>query len=305
VTEETHAKIGRLERLKTLIARDPGILRCPVCGAALRLARESAALRCARGHNYDLAKKGYANLLGRGGGAKGVYDRSFFESRRTVFGFGFYEEAARQIAALAKELLRPAEASAQSERTGARRVLDAGCGEGYYSFALSRDAPLRKACRFYGLDLSRDAIAMAAEYAADIVWIVGDLTRPPLADGAFDLVLNVLSPAGYGAFRRILAPDGIVVKVLPGPCYLRELRALRCAGARERENDGEAAAYGEKHLRVVERADIRYVCALRAEQKKALPAMTPLTAGKGIDPSALESLRGITIDLRIIAGRPR
>ncbi|MDR2355444.1 MAG: methyltransferase domain-containing protein [Clostridiales Family XIII bacterium] len=297
------AKIGKLERLKTLLARDPGTLACPDCGAALLLARESSALRCARGHCYDLARKGYANLLGRGGGARGVYGPALFASRRAVFGFGFYEEAARRLAALAGELLRPGEAARRGGAARPFRALDAGCGEGYYAFALSRDASL-SACRFYGLDLSKDAVAAAAGYAADIAWIVGDLARPPFRDGAFDLVLNVLSPAGYAAFRRILAPDGVLIKVLPGRDYLQELRALCGYQDRERGGGGEAAAHCERHMRVTERARIRYVCAPQAEQKKALPAMTPLTAGKHIDPAALETLRRITIDLEIIAGRP-
>ncbi|MDR2296078.1 MAG: methyltransferase domain-containing protein [Clostridiales Family XIII bacterium] len=298
------AKIGKLERLKNLIACDPGILACPICGAALSLARASATLRCARGHCHDLARKGYANLLNRSGGAKGVYGPALFESRRAVFGFGFYEEAARRIAALARALLRPSEAAGRSGEDGLFRVLDAGCGEGYHSFALSRDAALRSLCRFYGLDISRDAVAAATGYAAEVVWIVGDLARPPFRDGAFDLVLNVLSPASYGAFRRILAPDGVLIKVLPGRDYLRELRALRDGREREDGDDGEAAAHCERHMRVALRTNVRYVCAPRAEQKKALPAMTPLTAGKHIDSSALEALRVITIDLEIIAGRP-
>ncbi|MDR2771395.1 MAG: methyltransferase domain-containing protein [Clostridiales Family XIII bacterium] len=294
-------KIGKAERLKALLARDPGVLSCPVCGGALLFARETSALRCARGHSYDLAKKGYANLQGRGGDAKSVYSRALFESRRAVFGFGFYEEAARAITGIAKKHLRPSEAPIRSESAGAHRVLDAGCGEGYYAFMLSRDAQLRDACRFYGLDLSRDAVAMATDYDADIAWIVADLAKPPFRDGAFDLILNALSPAGYGAFRRILAPNGVLIKVLPGRDYLRELRAL--LGERGR-GESEAAAHCAKHMRIAERANIRYRCALQAEQKKALPAMTPLTAGKNLDPSALDSLHCLTIDLEIVAGRP-
>ena len=37
------------------------VLICPVCGAALGEA--SGALRCERGHSFDLAREGYVNLL--------------------------------------------------------------------------------------------------------------------------------------------------------------------------------------------------------------------------------------------------
>jgi 23S rRNA (guanine745-N1)-methyltransferase len=294
---------SKLERLKTLLLRDPGVLACPVCGAGLFLAGEASALRCAAGHSYDLAKKGYANLLDRGGTEKGVYGRTFFESRRSAFGFGLCEEAAQRIAALAKEHLRLPEAAGRSERAGRIRVFDAGCGEGYYAYALSRDALLRGACLFYGLDLSRDAVAMAADYDADAVWVVGDLAKPPFRDGVFDLVLNVLSPANYGAFRRVLTQGGIVVKIMPGRDHLLELRALRDDPDCGRDG-GETLAHSEKHLRATARARIRYVRALRAEQKQVLPAMTPLTAGKAFAPSALEALERVTIHLEAVVGRP-
>jgi 23S rRNA (guanine745-N1)-methyltransferase len=307
------SKIGKRERLASLLERDPGVLVCPVCGETLGFLRADFALRCARGHSFDLAKKGCANLLVRGGGAKGIYDAALFESRRAAFGFGIYEEAARRIAALAGELLCPA-AAARRGGDGTLRVLDAGCGEGYYAFALSRDEGLRSACRFYGLDLSRDAAALAAGYEADVAWIVGDLAKPPFRDGAFDLILNVLSPANYGAFRRVLAPDGVIIKVMPGRDYLRELREL--IGAREAGGEtgadkngrgadkGGALALSERHMRVAAHVNIRYVRKLRAEEKKALPAMTPLTAGRTFDPCALDSLQCVTIDLEIVAGRP-
>jgi 23S rRNA (guanine745-N1)-methyltransferase len=295
--------MSKLERLKTLLLRDPGALACPVCGAGLFLAGGAPVLRCAAGHSHDLARKGYVNLLGRGGTEKGVYGRTFFESRRNAFGFGLYEEAARQIASLAKEHLRLHEAAERGERAGKIRVLDAGCGEGYYAFSLSRDAALRDACLFYGLDLSRDAVALATAYDADAVWVVGDLARPPFRDGVFDLVLNVLSPANYDAFRRVLVPGGVVVKVMPGPDHLRELRALRGDPDCDRDN-GETVKHSEKHLRTTARAIIRYTNALRAEQKRTLPAMTPLTAGKTFAPSALDALESLTIHLEVVAGRP-
>jgi 23S rRNA (guanine745-N1)-methyltransferase len=301
----TPGKTSKLARLKTLLLRDPGTLVCPVCGAGLRLAGEAPVLRCAAGHSHDLAKKGYVNLLGRGGAEKGVYGPALFESRRNAFDSGLYEEAARQIAAIAKENLPLSERFGRRGGAEAIRVLDAGCGEGYYSFALSRDAGLRDACLFYGLDLSRTAVAMATGYEADIAWIVGDLARPPFRDGAFDLVLDVLSPANYGAFRRILAQSGVLVKVVPGRDYLRELRAL-ARGENDYDN-GETLAHVENRMRVAARASVRYVRALhtlRAEQKKSLPAMTPLTAGRRIEPSALDALDRITIHLEVLVGRP-
>jgi len=63
---------------------------------------------------------------------------------------------------------------------------------------------------------------------------VGDLRRLPFADGTFSAVLDVMTPANYDEFRRVLSPDGMLVKVYPGQDYLREIRAARgmsCASA--------------------------------------------------------------------------
>ena len=37
------------------------LLRCPVCACSLHA--EGRTLRCERGHSFDIAKEGYANLL--------------------------------------------------------------------------------------------------------------------------------------------------------------------------------------------------------------------------------------------------
>ena len=39
-----------------------GLLACPLCRSTLGVT--DLALSCAQGHSYDLARKGYANLLG-------------------------------------------------------------------------------------------------------------------------------------------------------------------------------------------------------------------------------------------------
>jgi 23S rRNA (guanine745-N1)-methyltransferase len=221
-----------------------------------------------------------------------------------VFGFGHYEEAARQIAELAGRRLNLSEDAKRNEKARPFRILDAGCGEGYYSFMLSRDALLAPVCRFYGLDLSRDAIAMATGYEADVVWVVGDLARPPFRDSVFDIVLDVLTPANYSAFKRVLTPDGVLIKVVPGREYLKELRALRGGGGDDYAGN-ETLAHSERHIEAAERMSIRYTREIGAEQKKELPAMTPLTAGRTFSPRELDCLNRITIHLEIIAGRPR
>ena len=46
----------------------------------------------------------------------------------------------------------------------------------------------------------------------------------PFQDEQFDVILNILSPANYAEFTRLLKPGGLFVKVVPESGYLKELR---------------------------------------------------------------------------------
>ena len=90
-----------------------------------------------------------------------------------------------------------------------------------------------------GIDLSKEGIRVAAKEHRDIIWCVADLTKLPLQNQQFDLVLNILSPANYGEFKRVLKEHGILVKLLPTADYLIELRELLFKGTDKElyEND--------------------------------------------------------------------
>ena len=183
-----------------------GALACPACGKPLERAGEDYA--CAAGHRINVHRKGCLNVLSSK--VETVYDAALFEARRRVFAAGCYDGVARAIDELLPE--------------GPHRLLDAGCGDGWYLNALMEKHPDWLGA---GVDISRDAIFRATDQPCTAVWCVADLRRLPFAQGAFTAVLDVLTPAGYEEFRRVLAPGGVLVKVYPGSGYLRELRAAR------------------------------------------------------------------------------
>lgn len=135
------------------------------------------------------------------------------------------------------------------------RVLDVGCGAGVH-------LPLLAECvgpggRVVGLDHDPDRLALARELCAEEIaaGVVelrqGDLRRPPLAEGGFDLVWmsavlhHEPEPvAALAGARPMLAPDGLVAVLdgdtggsfpcLPWPPQLEDrLRAAAWRGARE------------------------------------------------------------------------
>ena len=128
---------------------------CPVCGNMLSL--DGNTLRCEKGHSFDRARSGYVNLLLSGGKhAKIPGDNKLMVASRRAF--------------LEKDFYRPMadvmceEAVRELENIPSPVILDAGCGEGYYTELLYQ--ALRKAGltpQLLGIDISKFAAEKAAK----------------------------------------------------------------------------------------------------------------------------------------------
>lgn len=258
-----------------------GALRCTVCGKPMT--RVGDDFSCGK-HRVNVNRKGCLNFLSAP--VDTCYDAALFEARRRVFQAGCYRPVAEAI-----ERLLPA---------GAHRMLDAGCGDGWYlNELLSRHPDWCGA----GVDISRDAIFQATEQPEPAVWCVADLRNLPFADGAFTAVLDVLTPANYDEFSRVLAPDGVLVKVFPGEDYLWELRASR---GMLRYEAGQVEQYlrEKTQLLAIERVHVAYP--VEAQLWRDFVWMTPLNQ----DLSDAEKQRiadspapTVTIDLNVAVCR--
>ena len=71
------------------------------------------------------------------------------------------------------------------------RLLEVGCGSGYYSEVFATLLP--RAPRYTGIDYSDAMIARARACYPSAAFEVADATRLPYADGAFDIVFNGVS----------------------------------------------------------------------------------------------------------------
>src|SRR3954453_17777493 len=177
-------------------------LRCPVCRESL--SRAGQALRCARGHSFDMARQGYADLsAGRmphvGDSAQMVADRAAFLAA------GHYDFIAQALADAAEGDF----------------VLDAGTGTGNY---LARVLDALPGAAGLGLDVSKPALRRAAKAHPRAAAVLADLWRPlPVADQAASVILDVFAPRNGAEFRRVLRPDGKLLVVTPGPDHLGEL----------------------------------------------------------------------------------
>ena len=126
------------------------IFCCPACGGALE--RRESALVCPKGHSFDVARQGYVHLLPvKQMHAKVPGDtKQMVDARRQFLALGHYDAFRDTLHRLV---------SAHLPQGGT--VLDAGCGEGFYTAALAA-AALEKNGRTAGIDISKFAVKAAA-----------------------------------------------------------------------------------------------------------------------------------------------
>ena len=257
------------------------LLRCPICGAAL--SRSGASLVCANGHTFDPSRKGYVHFAPNA--APSHYDRALFEARRRILEAGFYDAVIDSI-----RNVMPGNPEV---------VLDAGCGDGTFTKRLQGKTTV-------GIDLSKDAIQLAAHGGGPILWMVGDLTRLPVHNASVDVILNLFSPAHYAEFTRVLKSDGVLLKLVPQEGYLGEIRSLLGERLRQRTYSNEAVvSHLFERFRIIDRARIQKTHPLTEEQARDFLKMTPLTFDVVPDALDASALKGITIDVELLIAKSK
>lgn len=186
------------------------MFRCPVCREPLSAAADERAWGCTAGHSFDAAREGYVNLLVTHQRRRREPGDSaeMLRHRRAFLDAGHYTPLHDALAALAG----PGVA-----------VLDAGCGEGYYT----RDWPARHAgLALWAVDIAKPAVRMAAKRGASGAnYAVASVYDLPVVDASIDLAISVFAPLPAGEFERVLRPGGRLVTVSPGPDHLAGLKA--------------------------------------------------------------------------------
>lgn len=189
----------------------PDIL-CPTCGAALTLG--SRQWLCPKGHCFDVARQGYVNLLPvtQKHSLHPGDTREQVVARRTFLEAGFYEPLAQAVCQAARRYGKNAKA-----------ILDAGCGEGYYSAQIARALPR---AALYGLDISKDAVRLAAGRYKSGTWICGTAAHLPFPSGSLDLILSMFALTVPEEFHRVLTPGGVYLQVLAAEDHLLGLKKI-------------------------------------------------------------------------------
>ncbi len=182
-------------------------LRCPACAGPVSLG--GGRLACGRGHSFDLARQGYANLTaGRTG--PGTADTTAMVAARDRFlSGGHYQPLAGTVMAahcdhrgpglaidLAGALATTSPAPWTPCRTGTACALT--CRSPPCGAPPGRTGGQRPSARTCGSPL-------------------------PLAARSAAVVLSIFGPRNAAETSRILTPDGTLILAVPGAAHLREL----------------------------------------------------------------------------------
>ncbi|MFM0878165.1 putative RNA methyltransferase [Streptococcus suis] len=258
---------------------------CPHCRQALGLDLNS--LRCPNRHTFDIAKQGYVNLAPQVKQSAN-YHKSSFENRQAFLEAGYYDHLYAALEGKIAEL-------------GLRSVLDIGCGEGFYSRKLAEKMDLD----ILAFDISKDSILLAAksDRTKSVKWFVGDLTKLPIQDKTIDGILDIFSPANYQEFARVLKTGGAILKLVPGPNHLKELRHLAKDQLRKESYDNQAIVdHFKSYVGQVEQVLVSRTLPITAAHAQVLADMTPLFFQVDQSKLDLSQLTEITVEGVLLVG---
>jgi 23S rRNA (guanine745-N1)-methyltransferase len=238
-------------------------LICPVRGCGRPLGEVGGALACEARHSFDRAKGGWVNLLG----PQDKRSRDPGDAREAVLARRRTAERglhAPLLAVLGRELAKARAGAAEPA------LLDVGCGDGFILDAVDPGAPWQR----WGVDISREAIEIAARAYPACRWLVANADRRlPFADGSFQAITTITGPKNSAEFRRLLAPGGVLIVAVSAPDDQAELRAAVLGAAHDTDRG--------VRMRELFGSDFECVAEDEARQVVALdkPALADLLAG--------------------------
>ncbi len=240
------------------------IFSCPVCGKELKF--DERSYKCESGHCFDRSKSGYVNLLTSDKMHSKLPgdNKLMVRARRSFLQKGYYSYLAESLSSI---ICRHAENGIS--------LIDAGCGEGYYTEEIFRS--LREnniKARLGGLDISKSAVDLAAKRKQEnIEYAVSSVFHIPAADKSIDISLSVFSPICLKEFYRILRKNGLFYMVIPDTMHLWELKSV----IYDRPYENQVKDYLLKGFDLIKAYDLpqRKICLESNEDIMNLFSMTP------------------------------
>ena len=239
-------------------------LICPICGS--RLVREENSLFCTssetkKRHCFDLSASKYADLSYRCGGSgdpkDAVTDRTLFLDK------GYYLPLSLQINAICQKYLR-----------NDFLLIDAGCGEGYYSERIAKEFGN---AYVFGVDLSKHAVHRASvrrnsRGGRNSFYSVASIFSLPVLSNSATCVLSMFAPVAEEEITRVLNDNGYLIIGAAGERHLFDLK--KAIYTEVRMNDERADL--PQNLLLADKINVNYNASIQNnEDIMRLFGMTP------------------------------
>lgn len=228
---------------------------CPICSSELQLTEKT--FRCENNHCFDYAKEGYVHLLPvqNKKSLNPGDDKNMVMARRAFLENDFYHFLRERVIQ-------------QIDNTEDLRIVDLGCGEGYYTNELKIQRPQ---AQVYGTDISKAAVKYAAKRNKEVHYSVATNALLPFADNSIDVILNIFAPISPKECLRIIKQEGRLVTVTPGQDHLFELKQFIYDAPERHEQASTPDGFELKVFDTVSKL-VRFE---RAEDLENLLLMTP------------------------------
>jgi len=237
---------------------------CPLCDTPLSLSADNKSYACEQRHHFDIAKEGYLNLLpAQHKKSKDPGDnKEMMRARRNFLEAGFYQKMAEAITQIIQT---------HTSNHNPLRLLDIGCGEGYYSRHIAAHYPDKETLELHGMDIAKNAILAAAKKQKTAQFIVASSHKLPYPEHYFDLLLRVYAPSDAHEMQRILKEDGLLLIATPGPRHLWQLKEFIYDSVKEHSLTAELP----EQFECLHSERVHYSINPPSEQRMALLQMTP------------------------------
>lgn len=235
---------------------------CPVCGSKLNTVEKT--MKCSNRHSFDISSKGYVNLLVNTKNKNKAHgdDKEMVDARFKFLNSGYYQPLSDAICQISKKYLKDN-----------CFVVDAGCGECYYTSNLYKFLKeLKINSEVVGIDISKYALMYAHRRCKELSLAVGSVFRMPLEDGVADLLLTVFSPYSELEYKRIIKQDGYMLMVFGLENHLYSLKEA----VYDTPYKNVPADFTLDGFELLETKELKYNISIDSnEQVKNLFAMTP------------------------------
>lgn len=169
------------------------------------------------GHSFDIAASGYINLLkpGKMNNARAGDSKEMIRARSNFFLSKAYLPIREKICEIVGRYKNDV-------------IIDAGCGEGYYTEGIAEHLPNSSVI---GFDMSKFGCEHGAKGArrvgkSNVLYSVSSIFEMPLENGCADLIINMFAPVASAEFLRVLATQGHLIVVSSGIEHLNGLKAV-------------------------------------------------------------------------------